>query len=170
MKYSKAVFTSAVLFLLLLLASCGASSKGNAYSPEQTFTVGMSAQKDGKNFEADIICDGYNDIKIMFTSPEELSGFTVTAGENGFNVNAFGIIDEISSAELNKASLLYILTETLRTAVFTNHGKFKESADGYSAELMISNTPVSVTFSEDGYITQMTAPTMDFSAVFKYAG
>lgn len=130
----------------------------------------MSAEKDGKTFGADIICNGYNDIKLSFTYPEELSGFTITAGEDGFQVNAFGIIDEISEEELNKASLLHVLTDTVRTTVFTNHGKFKSSNHGRTADLIIGNTPVSVTFSDEGYLTAMEAPTLDFSAVFEYSG
>ncbi len=130
----------------------------------------MSAQKGDKSFGADIVCNGYNDIKIMFTYPEELSGFTITAREDGFSVNAFGIIDEIAEEELNKASLLHVLVDTIRTTVFTNHGKFESSSECQKADLIIGNTPVSVTFSEDGYLTGMDAPTMDFSAVFKYPG
>lgn len=170
MKHTRAVFLSAAFIFTCLFTACADSSPLKSFFPQQTFVLEMTAQKGDKTFGADITCNGYNDIKISFTYPEELSGFTITADEDSFSVNAFGIIDEITEAELNKSSLLHVLTETVRTTVFTASEKFEADGDSLKADLTIGNTPVSVTFSREGYLTGMEAPTMDFSAVFKFSG
>ncbi len=130
----------------------------------------MEATKGEKKFEADIICKSYADIKIAFTYPEELSGFSITADENGYNVNAFGVPDILENDEINDDSLLNVLISGIRAVLFSNHDSFSEQETGYTATLSVDGIPVSFNFSEDGYITLIDAPTINFSAMFKNQG
>lgn len=127
----------------------------------------MKAEKDEKLFEADITCLNSEDIKISFTYPKELSGFSVCTEGDGYKVNVFGITDEVAGKEINNASLLGVLTKTLKTSVFTNHGLFTEAENGYSANLTIDGIPVSVSFSEEGFLQKLTSETLNFSAQFE---
>ena len=127
----------------------------------------MKAVKDDKNFEADITCLNSESITIAFTYPKELSGFTVTTDNDGYKVNVFGITDEVTGKEINNASLLNVLTKTLKTSVFTNHGLFTKQEDGYTANLTVDSVPVAVSFSEDGFLQKMTCEPLNFSAQFE---
>ena len=127
----------------------------------------MKAEKDGKSFEADISCPGSEEITISFTYPKELSGFSVSTKESGYNVNVFGVTDEISDEEINNASLLNVLIKALKISVYTNHGLFTETEEGYSANLTVDGIPVRVSFSEDGFLRKLTAETLNFSAQFE---
>ncbi len=127
----------------------------------------MKAEKDGKSFEADVICLNSEDITLSFTYPKELSGFSVCTEGDGYKVNVFGLTDEVADGEINNASLLNILTKTLKTSVFTNHGLFTEEENGYSANLTIDGVPVFVSFSHDGFLQQLSSETLNFSAQFE---
>ena len=127
----------------------------------------MKAEKSGKSFEADISCPGGEEITIFFTYPKELSGFSVTTAPDGYNVNVFGVTDEVSEGEINNASLLNVLVKALKTSVYTNHGLFTENEEGYSANLTVDGIPVCVSFSEDGFLQKLTAETLNFSAQFE---
>ncbi len=153
-----------------MLVSCSDKTVAEEFTPEKSFTIHMKAQKDSKNFEADIICINSEDITIAFTFPKELSGFSVKTEGDGYKVNVFGLTDEMAGKEINNASLLNILTKTLKTAVFTNHGLFNELDGIYTANLTIDGIPVSVFFSEDGFLQKITAETLDFSAQFEISG
>ncbi len=130
----------------------------------------MKAAKDAKNFEADIICLNSEDITISFTYPKEISGFSVKTDGDGYKVNVFGMTDEVAGKEINNASLLNVLTKTLRTAVFTNHGLFSKEEEIYTANLTIDGIPVSVCFSEDGFLQKISSETLNFSAQFEISG
>lgn len=130
----------------------------------------MQAQKNQKAFEADINCLSANEITLSFTSPKELSGFTVTTSENGFSVNVFGLPDEISSEELNKSALINILTKAIKISVFMNHGLFKEADGKFSADITIDNIPVSVIFTNDGFLSEIKCESIGFFALFQKSG
>ncbi|MBR3767153.1 MAG: hypothetical protein IKL10_02815 [Clostridia bacterium] len=130
----------------------------------------MTAEKDGKSFEADIICNSYEDIEIKFTTPKELSGFSIVTSEDGYKVNVFGVPDDISEDEVNDASLLNILIEALKISVFTNHGLFTEKEESFDANLTVDGIPVFVSFTEDGHIRRMEASMIGFSADFEISG
>ena len=159
-----------MLSLALILSSCEKNIFNREFSPVKEFALSMEATKGDKKFEADIICRSYADIKIAFTYPEELSGFTITADENGYNVNAFGVPDILDGDEVNDDSLLNVLVSGIRAVLFSNHGSFAKTENGYTAELSVDSVPVSFNFSEDGYITKINAPAINFSAVFKNQG
>lgn len=138
--------------------------------PEKSFSLHMKANKDGTVFEADITCRNYNDMAIDFTYPEELTGFSVNTGEDGLSVNISGIKDILQKDELSNASLLNILTDAINISVYSNHGTFQETENGIEATFQIDNIPVTVLFSEDGYITKIDAPLTGFSAEFQKSG
>lgn len=168
----KKIFTAATILFsaLLLFSACGMPSFIRDFIPEKSFTVHMKAIKNSQEFEADISCLNENAITISFTVPKELSGFKVTTAENGYTVNIFGIIDEVTGQEINSNSLLNVLVEAIRVSVFTNHGLFTEKDDYYEANLSIDSVPVYVTFGKDGYIRSVSAQTLNFSAQFEISG
>lgn len=152
-------------FLMLILTSCEKEKTfSKDFFPERAFSVHMKATKNDKLFEADIICRTYEEIEIAFTYPKELSGFNVKTTEDGYTVNVFGVPDELTKEELKDSSLLNVLVEAIRISVFTNHGMFREEEDCYKASLAVDGTPVSVTFSKDGYLRSITADSLGFSA------
>lgn len=163
-------FICIILSLTLILSSCEKDIFKKDFSPVKEFTLSMEATKGDKKFAADIICRSYADIKIAFTYPEELSGFTITADENGYNVNAFGVPDILEKDEINDDSLLNVLISGIRAVLFSNHDSFSEEENGYTAALSVDGVPVSFNFSKAGFITAMAAPTINFSAVFKNQG
>ncbi len=160
-----------IIFILTgLLSACEKEVHTKEFFPERAFSVHMTATKGEKSFEADIICRTYEDIEIAFTKPKELSGFSVKTTENGYNINVFGVPDEIPDTQIEDTSLLNILTRTIKTAIFTNHGCFTEKEDCFEAELIIDGTSVTVSFTKDGYLRDMNAPEIGFSAIFEYSG
>lgn len=159
-----------VLLLTLitaLLCSCDAFMKPEEFTPQLSFGLHMTAKKNNREFEADIRCTDYDSISLFFTHPEELNGFSVTSSEKGFSVNVFGIPDEISDYEINPESLLNVLFETIRTAVFSQHGAFIINEDSAEATLSVDGIPVKVSFSKDGYIREISAESIDFYAQFE---
>ena len=162
---------AAIVFsAILILCSCAEPTFIKDFLPEKSFTVHMKAVKNSQEFEADITCLGENDITLSFTVPKELSGFKVTTDENGYTVNIFGIVDEVTKQELNNNSLLNVLIETLRLSVFANHGLFIKKDDFYEASLTIDAIPVYVTFTESGFIRSISADALNFSAQFEISG
>lgn len=164
-----------IAFIVILLSgvvftSCEKNFFAEDFFPQRSFCVHMTAQKNEKQFEADIICRTYEDIEIAFTYPKELSGFSVKTTSEGYSINVFGVPDEISEAEIKDNSLLNILIGTIKTAVFTNHGSFTESNGFFNAQLTVDSTPVDVTFSDNGFLYKMSAPAIGFSADFEYSG
>ncbi len=127
----------------------------------------MTALKNNKIFEAQVKCNNYESIEISFTAPEELQGFSVEATEDGYSVNVFGIPDEISRYEINTNSLINVLVKSVKLAVFTNHGAFTQKNGYIEAQLSVDDIPVTVTFTEDGYLQSIKAQAIDFSAEFE---
>ncbi len=152
------------------MSSCGNESSASLLTPQGSFSVHMKAKKGEALFEADIDCFSYNDITLTFTYPEELSGFAVSSSENAYIINIFGVNDIMSEEEISKTSLLNILFNTIRISVFSNHGQFKKADSGFSAALTVDDIPISVTFSEDGYLTSISAEAINFSAEFQKSG
>lgn len=156
-----------LLVISLIFSSCEEKAFTKEFIPEKSFNLHMKAVKDDKNFEADISCLNSESITIGFTFPKELSGFTVTTEGDGYKVNVFGLTDEVAGKEINNASLLNVLTKTLKTSVFTNHGLFTRQENSYTANLTIDGIPVFVSFSEDGFLQKMTCEPLNFSAQFE---
>lgn len=153
--------------ILTVFCSCEAYLKPKEFTPQLSFSLHMTATKNEREFGADIKCVDYDNISLFFTAPEELNGFSVTSSEKGYSVNVFGIPDEISDYEINPESLLNILFDTVRTAVFTQHGSFIINEASVTAELSVDGIPVSVSFSNDGYIREISAEAIDFYAQFE---
>lgn len=153
-----------------MFSSCGKDMFQKEFSPRQFFTVHMTADKNGKTFEADIICSSYEDIKIAFTYPKELSGFSVETSGDSYSINAFGVPDELKSDEIKDSSLLNVLVKSIKLAVFTNHGTFTEGENGIEAAVTADSVNVKLIFDEEGYITALEAPDIGFSAVFQNQG
>lgn len=130
----------------------------------------MTATKDKKAFEADIICLNSEDITLDFTSPQELSGFSLKTSGNGYKVNVFGIEDEITAKEINSASLINVLIKAIKLSAFTNHGLFIKEEGFYSAYLTVDGIPVTVFFSEEGFLQKITSDSLNFSAQFEISG
>ena len=171
MIFLKKISVLALFFIVisLIFSSCGEKLFIKEFLPEKSFSLHMKAEKDGKNFEADITCLNSEDITIAFTFPKELSGFSVKSEGNGYKVNVFGLTDEVAENEINNASLLNVLTGTIKTAVYTNHGLFTEDESGYSANITVDGIPVLVSFSEDGFLQKLSAEALNFSAQFEIA-
>lgn len=159
-----------ILSLTVVCSSCEKLIPAKEFQPVRSFSVHMKAEKNEKVFEADVICNNYESIEIAFTYPEELNGFSLVSTSEGYSVNVFGIPDEISDYEINTDSLLNILIETIKLSVFTNHGLFVENGENIEASLTVDNIPVSVTFSQDGYLSGLNAESIGFYAQFQKIG
>lgn len=156
-----------LVILIFVLCSCSApDSKTSDFYPERAFCVHMSATINEKAFEADIVCETYDSIKITFTYPEQLTDFSVTLNSDTYTVDALGIPDTLSKDEIRSASPLNVLISALKTAVFTNHSGYDKTEDGYEANIEADGIPVCVLFSSDGYITALRADSIGFSALF----
>lgn len=156
-----------LVILIFVLCSCSASdSKTADFSPERAFCVHMSATINEKAFEADITCETYENIKITFTSPEQLTDFSVTLNSDTYTVDVLGVPDTLSKDEISSASPLNVLISALKTAVFTNHSGYDKTENGYEANIEADGIPVRVFFSSDGYITALWADSIGFSALF----
>ena len=130
----------------------------------------MTAIKDDKSFTADIIVRDYNDIKITFLSPASVEGFSISTCESGYEVNISDVKETLDKDTLKESSLLNILFNTIKTAVFSNHESITAEDDGYSAVLSIDMIPVSVFFSDEGYLTKIICEALNFSAELKFSG
>ncbi len=161
---SALIFT--VIFIFLF-SGCEKISPTKEFQPVKSFCVHMKAQKNNKEFEAEIKCNNYESIEISFTAPEELKGFSIETTQDGYSVDVFGIPDEMSQYEINTDSLINILVKSIKLAVFTNHGAFTEKENSVEARLSVDNIPVIVAFSDDGYLLSTEAQNIDFSAVFE---
>lgn len=172
MIFLKKLFTlsSVILLISLIFSSCSEKVFTREFSPEKSFTLHMVAEKDGKSFEAGLTCLNSEEITLSFTYPQELSGFSVYTEGDGYKMNVFGLSDEVAAKEINNASLLNVLIKTIRTSVFTNHGLFTEDEDCYSANLTIDGIPVTICFSEDGFLQKLSAEALNFSAQFEISG
>ena len=126
----------------------------------------MRAEFAGKTFSADIDCLSYNELTVRFTEPEELRGFTLTTAPDGYNVTLNDMSDTLRKETLPDDCPVRLLTDTMTTAVFTNHGAFEKTDTGYKAELNINGVPVAVSFGTEGFITRMECPSAGFSADF----
>ncbi len=153
-----------------IISSCNKDIFRKEFSPMQFFSIHMTADKEGKTFEADIICSSYEDIKIAFTYPEELSGFSVETSGDSYNINAFGVPDKLKTDEIKDSSLLNVLVKSIKLAVFTNHGTFTEGENGIEASVTADSVNVKLVFDEEGYIAALDAPDIGFSAVFQNQG
>ncbi len=165
MKKLMSAITALILFLML--SSCENAVKSKEFEPVRSFSLHMTAQKNGKEFGADVIMSDYENIEIAFTHPEELKGFSVVTTADGFSVNVFGIPDEISDYEINSESLLNILIKAVRLSVFASPDTFTDNGDTVTAAVTADSIPVSVTFSEDGYLKEINAQSANFYAQFE---
>lgn len=162
-----------LISILLISAgfySCEKANTQKEFSPEKSFSVHMQAQKDKKQFEADIKCLSAEEIILSFTFPKELSGFTVTTVKDGYLVNVFGVTDEVSAEDIKESALINILTQAIKISVYKNHGLFVTDEKNTRAEITVDGIPVSVTFTNDGIISEIRAETIGFFALFQKSG
>ncbi len=170
MKKTAAIVFSLCVFVMALFSSCEKEMSAEDFMPRDFFNLSMKGKKDGKIFEADVICSSYEDIEIAFTYPEELSGFSVKTEGDGYNINAFGVPDERKSDEIKDTSLLNVIVRSIRLAVFTKHRTITKTENGFEADVTADTVNVKLDFSEDGYITYLSAPEAGFSAEFQNQG
>lgn len=132
----------------------------------QAFTLSMTAAVGRKEYQAALTCRSYEEIELAFTAPEQLAGFSARTQGDGYAMDVLGVPDFVTAEELYADSPFRLLFDTVKTAVFTNHGAFvRDKENGvYTADLTVNGVPVSVTFDADGYLTKITADA--FRAVF----
>ena len=170
MKRLQLCVIAVIMLTVSVFSSCERNIFTKEFSPRQFFNIHMTADKNGAVFEADVVCSSYEDIKIAFTSPKELSGFSVTTVGDGYSINAFGVPDELKSADIKDTSLLNVLVRSIKLAVFTNHGTFTETENGVEAYVTAESVNVRLIFDKDGYISFLEAPDIGFSAEFQNQG
>ena len=125
----------------------------------------MTAAVNEQEYQATLTCRSYEEIGLSFTAPEQLAGFSARTEGGGYAMDVLGVPDTVRAEELYADSPFRLLFDTVRTAVFTNHGAFvRDKATGaYTAELTVNGAPVTVTFDGDGYLTEIAAgDTIDF--------
>ena len=126
----------------------------------------MTATVNGKEFQAALRCRSYEEIELAFTAPQQLAGFTARTEGDGYAMDVLGVPAALPAQELYADSPFRLLFDTVKIAVFTNHGAFvRDKEKGlYTADLTVNGAPVSVTFDGDGYLTEIAAAS--FTAVF----
>lgn len=170
MKKAKLLLLTVILVVAGMFPSCEKNILTREFSPRQFFNIHMTADKEGTVFEADIICSSYENIKIAFTYPEELSGFSVETKGDSYSINAFGVPDEMKSNDIRDTSLLNVLVRSIKLAVFTNHGTFTQTENGMEAFVTAESVNVKFVFDKEGYISSLSAPDIGFSAEFQNQG
>ncbi|MBQ6899103.1 MAG: hypothetical protein IJN70_08995 [Clostridia bacterium] len=170
MKKAASIVFSVCILAMAVFSACEKEMSAEDFMPRDFFSLSMKGEKDGKTFEADVICSSYEDIEIAFTYPGELSGFSVKTEGDGYSINAFGVPDERKSDEIKDTSLLNVIVRSIRLAVFTNHKSFTKTENGFEADVIAETVKVKLGFSEDGYITYLSAPEAGFSAEFQNQG
>lgn len=152
--------------ILLCFSGCGGSPFAPDFSPQRAFSLSMTAKINGKTFAGALTCDSYESLSLTFTDPPELTRFSVRTEEDGFVMDVGGSEDAVAAGQMNASAPLRLLFDAVKTAVFTNHGAFVRDRDGgvFTAGLTVNGVPVTVTFDEDGFLTDVT--TDAFRAVF----
>ena len=119
----------------------------------------MTATVNEKEFQATLSCRSYEELELAFTAPEQLAGFSARTEGDGYAMDVLGVPDRISAGKLYADSPFRLLFDTVKTAAFTNHGAFiRDKENGvYTAELTVNGVSVTVTFDEDGYLTEIAA-------------
>ena len=120
----------------------------------------MTAEINGHSFAASLTCESYESMSLAFTAPPAFSYFSVRTEGTGYAMDVGGVPDETAAEELNGGAPLRLLFDTIKTAVFTNHGAFvRDKENGvYAAGLTVNGSPVSVVFDAEGYLRSLTAP------------
>ena len=120
----------------------------------------MTAVINEKEYQAALTCRSYEEIALSFTAPEQLAGVSARTEGNGYGIDVLGVTDTLRAEELYADSPFRLLFDTVRTAVYTNHGAFvRDKANGvYTADLTVNGVPVSVVFDADGRLLTLTAP------------
>lgn len=162
----KKVFSGIILFILFILSGCEGTPFTPDFAPVQAFTLVISATINEKEFQATLSCRSYEEIELAFTAPEQMAGFTARTQGDGYAMDVLGVPADVAAGELYADSPFRLLFDTVKTAVFTNHGAFIRNKETgvYTADLTVNGVPVSVTFDGDGYLTEI--GTSAFHAVF----
>ena len=159
-----------LLFLCLVMtfASCSGKLLRKDPEPARTFTVRFSASRADSVFEGELSCYDRNDIRIAFTAPAPLEGFSVKTDGERYLVDAYGVPDCFRFEEAGTDSLLNVLISSLRAAVYTNGGTFVRDREtgGFHAEITVENVTVTVCFGENGIPVSLEAPGIGLSVRF----
>ncbi len=155
----KKVFSGIIIIVLFVLSGCEGTPFTPDFAPVQAFMLGMNATVNGKEFQATLSCRSYEEIELAFTAPEQLAGFTARTEGDGYAMDVLGVPAALPAEELYADSPFRLLFDTVKTAVFTNHGAFVRDKEngGYTADLTVNGVPVTVTFDGNGYLTQIAA-------------
>lgn len=155
-----------LISVLLLCCACGTAKVYR--EPEKFFSLSFSAQRNGKTFKGNLNCTAADDIRIEFTDPGALRGFSVRTEKDGFSVNAFGIKDVLPPDILTSDAPLVLLTRAVSEAVFGQENTFEpnKKTGGFSVSFTSGGIPVRADFGEDGFLLSLNAPSVGFSAEF----
>ncbi len=127
----------------------------------------MTVRIHEKDFRGALTCRSYEEIEVDFTDPPGLSVFSVRTAGEGYAVRVGDVEDDVAKDFWPEGAPLRLLIETVRTAVFTNHGAFAPEGDGggCSAALTVCGAPVTASFDRDGLLTEIRTETFqaDFS-------
>ena len=143
-----------------MLSGCGGSSFAPDFAPQRAFALPMTAQINGNDYAAVLTCDPGGSLLLNFTGPPELSCFSVRTADGGYVMDAGGLEDRMEASELYGDAPLRLLLDTVKTAVFTNHGAFVRDRENgvYTADLTVNGADVRVVFDAEGYLLSLTAP------------
>ena len=162
----KRVLFGLLLSILVAFSGCEGTLFTPDFAPVQAFALQMTATVNGKEFRATLTCRSYEEIALSFTAPEQLAGFSARTEGDGYVIDALGVPDAFRADTLPAGSPFRLLFDTVKTAVFTNHGAFvrDKAHEAFTAALTVNGVPVAVTFDADGFLTGVTADA--FCAVF----
>ncbi len=128
--------------------------------------MAMTASVGEKEYEGSLICRSYEELALSFTSPPSLAPFSVRTEGNGYAVDVGGVKDTAGAETWPPDAPIRLLMESVRTAVFTNHGAwvYDKASDCFAAALTVNGVPVTVTCGKDGTLRSLTS--LRFSAAF----
>lgn len=164
------VFKKTIAFFLTLLLTfaffgCKMTSAAR-FEPAKSLSATVQAKKGDFSFSCKASCSSYEEVKIEFTTPQSLEGLSLTLSSDGIKVNAYGIADNIPADYISQSSPVGILLYAVRDGIFTARD-FTDTGNGtYTADITVGETPVRITYSDNGIITGIDAFSESFHAVF----
>lgn len=163
--FKKTIAFFLTLLLILGLFGCKITSAAR-FEPAKSLSATAQAKKGDFSFTCKAMCSSYEEVKIEFTAPQSLEGLSLTLSSDGVKVNAYGIADDFPADYISQSSPVGILLYAVRDGIFTARD-FTDTGNGtYTADITVGETPVRVTYSDNGMIARIDAFSENFHAVF----
>ena len=161
----KRVFAILFVTLFIFLTACSNGLFNSPPERERQFTSDITIKYKDKVFSGSLECNSHTDTRFTFTYPENLSGFEIRTSETGYICNVLGIENEISDGILQNTSCAELLFSGIEEVLYSQC-ELSINADGDYFSYFDNNKYKAV-FSDEGYLTSLTAQSFDFEVSFE---